>query len=72
MADVNQNRKEIYKKAIDKCNDLQEEIRKNIENNNFIKLKKDSILRIGIKDANGVDTGEHFEFDLEDIEFPLR
>ena len=72
MADVNQNRKEIYKKAIDKCNDLQEEIRENIESNNFIKLKKDSILRIGIKYSNGVDTGEHLEFDLEDIELPLR
>lgn len=40
--------------------------------NNFIQLKKDNILRIGIKDANGVDTGEHLEFDLEDIELPLR
>ena len=37
-----------------------------------IQLKKDSILRIGIKDANGVDTGEQLEFDLEDIELPLR
>ena len=37
-----------------------------------IQLKKDNILRIGIKDANGVDTGEHLEFDLEDIELPLR
>ena len=38
----------------------------------FIQLKKDNILRIGIKDAIGVDTGEHLEFDLEDIELPLR
>jgi hypothetical protein len=37
-----------------------------------IQLKKDNILRIGIKDSNGVDTGEHLEFDLEDIELPLR
>lgn len=37
-----------------------------------IQLKKDSILRIGIKDADGNDTGEHLEFDLEDIELPLR
>lgn len=37
-----------------------------------IQLKKDNILRIGIKDANGVETGEHLEFDLEDIELPLR
>ena len=38
----------------------------------FIQLKKDNILRIGIKDEKGVDTGEHLEFDLEDIELPLR
>lgn len=38
----------------------------------FIQLKKDNILRIGIKDIQGNDTGEHLEFDLEDIELPLR
>ena len=38
----------------------------------FIQLKKDSILRIGIKDNDGNDTGEHLEFDLEDINLPLR
>lgn len=38
----------------------------------FIQLKEDTILRIGIKDRNGVETGEHLEFDLEDIELPLR
>ena len=37
-----------------------------------IQLKKDNILRIGIKDSNGVDTGEHLTFDLEDFELPLR
>lgn len=39
---------------------------------NFIQLKKDNILRIGIKTADGEPTGEHLEFDLEDIELPLR
>lgn len=39
---------------------------------NFIQLKKDNILRIGIKTADGKDTGEHLEFDMEDIELPLR
>ena len=39
---------------------------------NFIQLKKDNILRIGIKTAEGKDTGEHLEFDLEDLELPLR
>lgn len=38
----------------------------------FIQLKKDNILRIGIKDQYGVETGEHLEFDLEDIELPLK
>ena len=42
------------------------------EKESFIQLKKDNILRIGIKDAQGNDTGHHLEFDLEDIEFPLR
>ena len=37
-----------------------------------IQLKKDNILRIGIKDSNGNDTGEHLEFDMEDIELALK
>lgn len=42
------------------------------QNENFIQLKKDNILRIGIRDAEGNDTGEHLEFDMEDIELPLK
>lgn len=38
----------------------------------FIQLKKSNILKIGIKDADGKDTGEHLEFDLEDIDLPFR
>ena len=38
----------------------------------FIQLKKDSILRIGIKDSDGNDTGEHLEFDMEDINLATR
>lgn len=38
----------------------------------FIQLKKDNIVRIGIKDSEGKNTGEHLEFDLEDIELPLK
>ena len=38
----------------------------------FIQLKKDSILRIGIKDNDGNDIGEHLEFDMEDINLALR
>ena len=39
---------------------------------NIIKLNKNSILRLGIQTADGKDTGEVLEFDLEDIELPLR
>ena len=39
---------------------------------NFIQLKKDNVLRLGIKTDKGEDTGEVLEFDLEDIELPLR
>ena len=39
---------------------------------NFIQLKKDNVLRLGIKTSDGKDTGEVLEFDLEDIELPLK
>lgn len=39
---------------------------------NFIKLNKSSSLRLGIQTDDGKDTGEYLEFDLEDIELPLR
>ena len=39
---------------------------------NEIKLAKDDILRLRIKTADGKDTGESLEFDLEDLELPLR
>ena len=42
------------------------------EKESYVQLKKDNILRIGIRDAEGNDTGHHLEFDMEDIEFPLR
>lgn len=38
----------------------------------FIQIKKSNIIKIGIKDENGVDTGEHLEFDMESIDLPLR
>lgn len=37
-----------------------------------ITLQKSSILKIGIKDNEGNDTGNVLEFDLEDTELPLR
>ena len=39
---------------------------------NFIQLEKDEVLRLGIKTNDGKDTGEFLEFDLEDIELPLK
>lgn len=39
---------------------------------NYVQLKKDNILRLGIKTADGIDTGDVLEFDLDDIELPLR
>ena len=39
---------------------------------NVIKLNKNNILRLKIEDYNGKPTGEFLEFDLEDIELPLR
>lgn len=39
---------------------------------NFIQLNRSNILRLGIRTENGEDTNEYLEFDLEDIELPLR
>lgn len=39
---------------------------------NYIQLKKDNILRFGIRTTDGEDTGEFLEFDMEDVELPLR
>lgn len=39
---------------------------------NFIQLNNSDTLRLGIKTPDGKDTGEFLEFDLEDIELPLR
>jgi len=38
----------------------------------FIQLKKSDVLRLGIRTEDGKDTGEFLEFNLEDIELPLR
>lgn len=39
---------------------------------NFIKLNKSDVLTLGIKTDDGKETGEYLEFDLEDIELPLK
>lgn len=37
-----------------------------------IKLKKSSVLKIGIQTEEGIDTGNYLEFDLEDLTLPTR
>lgn len=39
---------------------------------NFIQLNKGNVLTLKIRTAEGKETGEVLEFDLEDIELPLR
>ena len=39
---------------------------------NFIQLNKNETLKLGIKTDEGEATGEYLEFDLEDIELPLK
>lgn len=40
---------------------------------NFIQLKRnEDILRLKIRDEEGSDTGNYLEFNLEDIELPIR
>lgn len=39
---------------------------------NFIQLGKSDVLRLGIRTEDGKDTGEFLEFDLSDIELPLK
>ena len=42
------------------------------KSDDYIQLKKnEGILRLGIRDENGNDTGNYLEFNLEDIELPL-
>ena len=39
---------------------------------NFIQLKKKDTLKLGIRDEEGNDTGNFLEFNLQDIELPLK
>lgn len=39
---------------------------------NFIQLEEENILRLGIKDSQGNDTGNVLEFDFDDMDFPIR
>lgn len=39
---------------------------------NVIKLNDDNVLRLSIQTSDGKNTGEYLEFQLDDIELPLR
>lgn len=39
---------------------------------NSIQFKRDNVLKLKLKNEMGEDTGEFLEFDLEDIELPLK
>lgn len=39
---------------------------------NYVQLKKKDTLKLGIRDEEGNDTGNYLEFDLQDIELPLK
>lgn len=39
---------------------------------NFIQLEKDDVLRLEIRTSDGKSTGNFLEFELEDIELPLK
>lgn len=39
---------------------------------NSIQFKRENVLKLKLKNEIGEDTGEYLEFDLEDIELPLR
>lgn len=39
---------------------------------NSIQFKRENVLKLKLKNEMGEDTGEYLEFDLEDIELPLR
>lgn len=38
----------------------------------FIQIKEENVLRFGVKDKDGKDTGLVIKFDLQDIDLPLR
>lgn len=50
---------------------MEAEVR-NTKSDNIIQLKKDDILRLKIIDSEGNDTGNVLEFDLADVELPIR
>ena len=49
------------------------EAEKEFKSDNEIQLKRnEDLLRLKIVDENGVDTGNYLEFNLEDIELPIK
>lgn len=48
------------------------EAENNIKSDNYIQLKENDVVILRIRDKDGNDTGNYLEFDLEDIELPLK
>lgn len=48
------------------------EAESNIKSDNYIQLKENDVVILRIRDKDGNDTGNYLEFDLEDIELPLK
>lgn len=49
------------------------EAENNIKSDNYIQLKEnEDILKLRIRDVEGKDTGDYLEFDLQDIELPIK
>ena len=42
------------------------------EKESFIQLEENNVFKVAIRDTKGNDTGCYLEFDIEDIELPLR
>ena len=38
----------------------------------FIQIKEENVIRIGVQDKDGKDTGLVIVFDLQDVDLPLR
>lgn len=78
MVDVNQNTRKKFNEEMKKANTIASKdsslkfVSDEQKEGHFIQIKKENVLKIGIKDESGNDTGQYLEFDMDDIEMPLK
>ena len=77
MADVSQKNEKFKVNnngniKIHNTNESLKFVKKEDKKGKFVQLRKENIIKIGIKDDEGKPTGEFLEFDMDDIELPLR